>query len=49
MIIELKGVKVCCVIACSQKLWKKRSIGFQLRDRHKEATLMVRINIGIGG
>ena len=38
MVIEFKGVKVCCVIACSQKLWKKRSNGLQLGDGHEEDT-----------
>lgn len=28
MIIEFKGVQVCCVTACSQKLWKESSNGF---------------------
>lgn len=47
MIIKFKDVKVCCLIACSQKLWKKRSNGFQLWDGHKDGK--GKINIGTVG
>lgn len=38
VVIEFKGIKVCCVMACSQELWKKRSHGFHLWDGHNQGT-----------